>query len=73
MPFAFHHSISTVANLWVWKIEESEEELDEETLRELDESTHATERVKYLGGAFIRQLKYGVIDDEKATASDEEE
>ncbi len=27
MPFAFHHSISTIADLWVWKIEESEEEL----------------------------------------------
>ena len=27
MPFAFHQSISTAANLWVWKIEESEDEL----------------------------------------------
>ena len=27
MPFAFHQSISTTADLWVWKIEESEDEL----------------------------------------------
>ena len=29
MPFALHQSLSTKAELWVWKIKESEEELRE--------------------------------------------